>query len=61
LSFTGRGQLDGKGNAAALDREALHEAERDDVLVKIRILDDAQRIEDGRLRDRSRRPPTHDR
>ena len=42
-----RRQLDGEGDLPAVNLEILDEAERDDVLVKIRILDDLQRIEHG--------------
>ena len=49
-----RGQLDRDADRAAVDGDALHEAEADDVLVEIGILDDAERVEDGGLRHRRR-------
>ena len=55
LDRTGRrGELDRDADGAAVDGDALHEAEADDVLVEIGILDDAKRVEDGGLRHRRR-------
>jgi len=46
-----RRELDRKGDARAVDREVLDESEAHDVAVKIRILDDLQRVENGGLFD----------
>ena len=44
-----RRQLDREGDAAAVDDEVLDEAQADDIAMKIRVLDDLQRLEHGRF------------
>jgi hypothetical protein len=42
-----RVQLNRERDAAAVDAEVLHELRRDDVFVKIGVLDRAERVENG--------------
>ena len=45
-------ELDRKGHTPAVDAEILDELQRDDVAVEIGIADGAERVEDGRIRER---------